>query len=354
MTTQALARSRPAIHRFDLVTMLLSVWMVGGVFVDGWAHINLPSTQESFFTPWHAVLYSGFAAVTAWMSVPVLRSEHRDWLQRVPPGYGLAFVGLVVFAAGGAGDALWHTLFGIEVGIDALLSPTHILLLVGGLLVLTSPVRTAWRTVDEPAPSFAKLLPALLSITLTAALLAFFFAYAWGAFDTSPAAPVPPAALDENAAGHLEAERAIAYGLLSRLVTTVVLLGPLLYLARRWRLPAGAFTLVFASVSALVFALGDAPAGLLAAQVAAGLAADVGLRLLGGRAAAPWALRGLAAGSALVLWTAHFAALAATEGLGWTPELWGGAIAMAVLAAFGTAILAAPAGDNTPLPRRAL
>ena len=333
--------------------MLLSVWMVGGVFVDGWAHINLPSTKETFFTPWHAVLYSGFFAVAAWMFLPVVRGTPRGWLGRIHAGYGLAFVGLIVFAAGGAGDALWHTLFGIEVGIDALLSPTHILLLAGGLLVLTSPVRAAWHAIDEPAPSFAAMLPALLSITLTAALVAFFFAYAWGAFDTSPAAPVPPAALNENAPGHLEAERAIAYGLLSRLVTTVVLLGPLLYLTRRWRLPAGAFTLVFGSVSVLTFALGEAPVELLAAPLVAGVTADVGLWRLASRSAGTWAVRGLAAGAALVLWAVHFAALAAAEGLGWTPELWGGAIAMAVLAALGVAMLATAAPHPPSTPDRA-
>lgn len=350
MTSETLRRPRLAKRRFDLVAMLLSVWMVGGVFIDGWAHINLPSTKETFFTPWHGTLYSGFAAVTIWMVVPLVRRSERDITSRVPPGYKLAFVGLVVFAAGGAGDALWHTVFGIEVGIDALLSPTHIMLLVGGLLVLTSPVRAAWYAIEEPAPGLTALLPAVLSVMLTSALVAFFFAYAWGAFDTSPALPVPPAALDENASGHLQAEQAIAFGILSRIVTTVVLLGPLLYIARRWRLPAGAFTVVFTGVSALVFALGDAPIALLAAPVAAAILADVALSRLDTRDA-PWALRSLAAGTALVLWTLHFAALAATEGLGWTPELWGGAIAMSVLAAFGTALLATPAPQRPGTPQ---
>ena len=341
MTTQVLT-PRVTLYRFDLVTMLFSVWMVGGVFVDGWAHINLASTKETFFTPWHAVLYSGFTAVAAWMILPVARARDRELSNRVPIGYGLAFAGLVVFAAGGAGDALWHTLFGIEVGIDALLSPTHILLLVGGLLVLTSPVRAAWHTVDEAAPALRSLMPAILSMTLTAALVAFFFAYAWGAFDTSPATVVPAAALDENAAGHLQAERAIAFGILARLVSTVVLLGPLLYLARRWRLPAGVFTILFATVSLLVFPLTEAPVALLAAPLAAGAVADVVLSRFRVGAENVWALRGLAAGTAFVLWAVHFVVLAMVEGLGWLPELWGGAIAMSVLVAFGTAVLAAP------------
>ena len=342
MATDSAAGKRAPSLGFDLVTVALSVWMVAGVFVDGWAHINVASTKETFFTPWHGVLYSGFTAVAAWMIRPVLRSRSAGLPQRFPDGYGLAFMGLAVFAAGGAGDAIWHTVLGIEIGIDALLSPTHILLLCGGLLVLTSPVRAAWRSIDDPAPSLRLLLPALLALTLTAALLAFFFAYAWGGFDLSPSTAVPAAALDEHAPGHAEAEGTIAFGILSRIVTTLVLLAPLLFVARRWRLPAGAFTMMFATVSLLGFGLADAPAALLAAAVVTGIAADLALVALGPRGGDAWVLRGLAVGTALLFWSLHFAAMATTDGLGWTPELWGGAIAMSVLAAFGAALLAIP------------
>ena len=352
MVTDVTAADRPTSLRFDLVTVLLSVWMVGGVFVDGWAHINLASTKETFFTPWHGVLYSGFTAVAAWMTWPVLRSRSAGLPRRFPVGYGLAFVGLVVFAAGGVGDAIWHTVLGIEIGIDALLSPTHILLLFGGLLVLTSPVRAAWRSVDDPSPSLRELLPALVALTLTAALVAFFFAYAWGAFDLSPSIAVPVAALDENAPGHAEAERAIAFGILSRIVTTLVLLGPLLFITRRWRLPVGAFTTMFATVSLLLFGMIEPPAALLAAAILTGVGADLALAALGPRRGDLWVIRGLVAGTALLFWSLHFGALAVTDGIGWPPELWGGAIAMSVLAAFGAAVLAtpppAPAADGVP------
>ena len=36
----------------------LSAWLVGGFFLDGWAHTH-GKVDQSFFTPWHAVLYSG-------------------------------------------------------------------------------------------------------------------------------------------------------------------------------------------------------------------------------------------------------------------------------------------------------
>jgi len=336
----AVGRVPPA--AFDLVTMLLSLWMVGGVFVDGWAHINLPSTKETFFTPWHAVLYSGFTAVAAWMAVPIVRDRHRRLAARVPRGYGLGLVGLVVFGAGGVGDGVWHEVFGIEVGIDALLSPTHLLLLTGGLLVLTSPLRAAWHALPTD-PTLRQFLPAVLSVTLTTALLAFFFAYAWGGIDVTPATAVPAAALDEHSPGHREAEQVIAAAILARVLTTALLVGPLLVVLRRWHPPPGTATILFTTVSVLVSALSDeAPAALLIAPVAAGVAADAAVALLGARTASRWWVYALASGVALVLWGGHFAALSATRGLGWTPELWGGAVFMGVLTAAGLSVLAFP------------
>jgi hypothetical protein len=44
----------------------LAGWLVGGLFVDGWAHNTRPRL-ESFFTPWHGLFYSGFAAAAGWI-----------------------------------------------------------------------------------------------------------------------------------------------------------------------------------------------------------------------------------------------------------------------------------------------
>jgi hypothetical protein len=46
---------------FDLLAALLCGWLVAGSYVDGWAHRHHPDL-ETFFTPWHALLYSGFLA----------------------------------------------------------------------------------------------------------------------------------------------------------------------------------------------------------------------------------------------------------------------------------------------------
>src|SRR5262245_27710062 len=46
--------------RFDAFAALLSAAFVGGLFLDGWAH-NHGKVDQSFFTPWHAILYSSYA-----------------------------------------------------------------------------------------------------------------------------------------------------------------------------------------------------------------------------------------------------------------------------------------------------
>ena len=42
-----------------LAAVVLGTWVVGGLFLDGWAHVNQPGL-ETFFSPWHGVFYLGF------------------------------------------------------------------------------------------------------------------------------------------------------------------------------------------------------------------------------------------------------------------------------------------------------
>lgn len=75
--------------RTDVVTTVLSVWFVLGLFLDAYHHANLPDL-ETFFTPWHAVFYSGFAATAGWVLWTVGRQaqQGRRGMAAVPIGYG--------------------------------------------------------------------------------------------------------------------------------------------------------------------------------------------------------------------------------------------------------------------------
>ncbi len=331
--------------------MAFSAWLIGGLFVDGWAHNN--DKPESFFTPWYGLFYSGFAATAAWMVRMVRRrlATGRRGLDAVPVGYGLGLVGVGVFALGGVFDMAWHQVFGIEVDLEALLSPSHLILFGGALLVITSPLRAAWARPDGEAPTFREFLPVLLSTTVATATVAFFFSVfspsLTNAMLTAPYRFIARAYTGETASWMVEEVQLEGYAAI--LVTTAILAAPILVLARRWDLPFGTMTLLFGVVSTLVAAVESFDMGLtFAAAPIAGLAGDLLVRRLRATAEHPWRIRAVVTAVPVVMWFAYFAVLRLQDDVGWSVELWSGVSVMAGLAGFGLAVLAVPA----PLPAR--
>jgi hypothetical protein len=151
---------------------LLSTWFVGGLFVDGWAHTH-NKVDQSFFTPWHGILYSGWMVVALFLIIHALlaRSRGATWRTALPQGYFLSLVGAIGFGVGGLADMAWHIAFGIERGTEALLSPSHLLLAVSMALVVSGPFRARLHT---PAKDFAHQLPAVVSLALVLSVVAFF------------------------------------------------------------------------------------------------------------------------------------------------------------------------------------
>lgn len=312
-------------YREDLGTVGFSTWLIIGLFLDGWAHNH--ERPETFFTPWHAVFYSGFVAVAAWMWTRYRRHGG------VPEGYGLGFLGVVLFAVGGVADMAWHLVFGVEVRLEALLSPTHLLLFASGLLILSSPLRAAWSDTSEDAP----FLPALLSITLVTSTVSFFL-MEFSPFLTQAASGNAYRFFATPYSSYLTREVELE-GFASILLATLVLLGPTLLLLRRWRPPAGSLTLLFTVVAVLTSALqGFDGVRTVLAAVAGGMAADLVVGALEGvRVATRMRVVGFAV--PLVTWLVYFAVLALTSGVAWSVEFWAGITVMAALAGLGLAVL---------------
>ena len=198
-----------------------------------------PVGLDTFFNPLARTFYSGFAAAALWM-VYLVR-KHAG----VPVGYRAGIIGVGIFALGGIGDLIWHSVFGIEVSLDALLSPTHLALLTGILLILTSPLRSSWHRPTPRATPWGQVLPALLSTTLMIAVLQFFFLYASGWTSELPGVPYQPN----------DDELLAAYGVLEILVSSAITFGGVLVLLKRYRPPAGSLTLLFGVVGVLMSAL---------------------------------------------------------------------------------------------------
>ena len=343
--TTAPCATRPTTSaRDDLVTTAFGVWLILGLFIDGWAHLNLPGL-ETFFTPWHAVLYSGFGAGALWLGVLARRGRRLGlpWNRALPVGYPLAAAGVLLFGAGGVGDMVWHVAFGVETGIDALVSPTHLVLLTGGALALTAALRAGWSRPPAPGgPTLASELPAVLSLTLVTVLGAFFLLYV--SVFTGPAAAQETGRIPEGAPGHEAAELSAVAGLAGYVVTTALLVAPLLLAQRVGRRPRGAVVMVVGVVAWLSVGVGGfntyGVSAAAAVSVAAVVVEVVVARIERSRLPQSLHLPALAATLPLLLWPAQLVAVAISEGMRWPVELWSGVVGLSVLVAVALAVVA--------------
>lgn len=336
----------------DLAFLGFGLWTLVGLCLDGWAHRHQPQL-ETFFTPWHAVFYAGFtggAACLAWIVGRGRRAAPSLWAA-VPLGYRPAVVGLGVFAVGGVGDGIWHTVFGVESTIDALLSPTHLLMLTGMLAGCTAPFRAAWHTPGPEAPPWREFLAPVLSLTLATTAVAFFFLYANG-FNNWPMTDVL------TSANQSQVEAAL--GVLAPIVSTVILLAPVVVSLQRWRPPFGAFTLLYSIVGLFMAGLDAFGNGWqVVPPVAGGLVADLVIaRVMGrrGLSAAPGRAAALACGAAvpLTMWSLTVALIAWRWEVNWPPELWAGSVVMAMLAGVALALVSHPAPVSSGATRSRL
>jgi hypothetical protein len=77
--------SHTASRRFDWIMTALAAYFVSGLYLDGWAHTH-GKVDQSFFTPWHAVLYSGQLLMVMILVGMLVRNVWRSSALRHPPG----------------------------------------------------------------------------------------------------------------------------------------------------------------------------------------------------------------------------------------------------------------------------
>jgi Tol biopolymer transport system component len=165
--------------RMDWILTALSVWLVGGFYVDLWAH-NHGRVDDTFFTPWHAFLYSGAASFGVVLGIAAIMGRPRSVPIRdtLAPPYRVAFLGSVLFAVAGVIDLAWHTVFGFEVDVETLLSPSHLLLATSGMLMVGGPTRSAGARLLDGAPkSWRTAGPVAIPLAMAMAILVAFTQY---------------------------------------------------------------------------------------------------------------------------------------------------------------------------------
>lgn len=312
---------------FDAAFTALAAWLVAGVTWDFAVHIEGVSfEEEGFVTAPHVTFYAAFLAIVALFAVAAISNRRRgaSWASSLPTGYGYGVLGLVLFAAGGPMDYFWHGLFGAEQGIEALASPTHLLLASGAVLFMSSPLRSAW--IRELKPFVVRQLPAVISAGFVVVSVASFALYGNPLFH--------PVATGDLAPGH----GVLAVAWFSALVT-----GVCLTLVRRFELAPGAFTVLFA-VIALPFQWHSGT--FLPAMIGTGLVADAFATRFRPSPDRAVPFRAFAALVPLVLFSGYFLTHDLVWGTGWSTHIWAGAIVVAVLVGVLTSYLAVPYGGD--------
>jgi hypothetical protein len=336
LTASDTQRQRASVHPwFEWAVAFFSTWFVVGLYLDGWAHTHqLPDT---FFTPWHAIIYSGVlgaALILAGTGFVAWRNG-TPWREALPAGYWLSLLGVGLFLITGVADFVWHSLFGIEANLEALYSPPHLLLAAAGALIASGPLRGAWY---QRQTSQATLWRAILSLTLLLAIFSFFtseshpFDHPWAWVRLRPLALDASAlGLPTIAAGGAGIqELAEMLGISSILIQSGVLIGLLLLMLRRWgaQLPLGWPTFLF-TLNALGMGIFHATPWVSLVGGLAGIAADGLYRWLQPNVQQPQRLRLWSALVPVILYSLYFLALLILGGIWWPIHLWAGGIALA-------------------------
>ena len=167
------------ILRFQTVNVLLcaliiatlgSFLQIGGTAWDVTSH--LLQRPESFFTPSHALLYTGVSliAITSALGGILLLLNKELRTKPIAKALKLFVIGSAIAVVAGPADFLWHQQF----GIDGLLSPTHFTLATGILINSTAVViglLKIGRDVSSKKKKHlvkAALIPAFASLWYTA------------------------------------------------------------------------------------------------------------------------------------------------------------------------------------------
>lgn len=289
---------------------------LAGLYIDGWSHQYAFETIDTFFNPWHAVLYGGYAATAITVIVWTFLRKNRGhtWHQAIPAGHLLSLVGASFFFYGGVADMLWHEVFGFEKEIEGLISPSHLLLATGMTLMLSGGMRHwfALHRRDEQ-PELWRSLPLLVSMLCVLAQWTFLTQYGrytdFTATGNSPGEPVMILCTQ-------------SISILGILLFSVMLSGLFVFVLRRASLPFGAVTLIL-MFQILLLGLMRYGSELIVAALIAGLVGDVLLQQWPARACprTPLIFSFLVPA---VFYAATFSILHAEAGLWWSLHLWSG------------------------------
>lgn len=300
----------------DRTFVVLAGWLMAGVYLDAWAHVShLP---DSFWTPWHAILYSGLMACGVFLFA-IRATPYRVLLGR---GYRLSLLGFALGMAAGVSDAIWHTVFGVEFDVEAAVSPPHLAVALGILFVVTGPARAAW-----VKRSFG--VPAVLSLLYGLSILTVILDYANPFSAVFGSRPAPAREL-------VQLEQTVA---LFAFITYAALLAGVAVIAVRNDERFAPWLGLIVGANAAAMTLVNAPLHPSATPLFLGVALCTGVAVviaavsLRPSADRPWMLRAFVFLIPVFLYVAYSVAVTLGVGTWWSPTFWNGLIAVGSIAA---------------------
>lgn len=333
-------------YRLDAVFAVLILWLHAGVTYDFRQHAaGLDFAEEGFLTVPHAIFYTAFVVIAVTLIAVIVSNRARgdSWIESIPTGYRFALLGVLLFGLGGPLDFLWHSTFGFEEGVEALTSPTHLLLVLGGALFVTGPLRAAWaRGLPETLPG---QLPVVIASGLLLNVAAIFSGYGNPILVPNAAAGAVGGTIMERSAGSPAAADGlgvtVAHGASGMLIFSALIVGLAVTLVRRFRLAPGAFTLIY-TIAGISVAYTGGTEAFIPAMVALGLLADALYRILRPSPARAVPFRAFAAAVPASFAALYFATVHLVWGIAWTTHVWAGLVAAVTLVGLLVSYVAVP------------
>jgi hypothetical protein len=318
---------------------VLVTWIAIGLAVDTRRH-RTDRSLDTFFTSAHALLYAGWVATAVFLLHVVRKRQAAGAVGRaaIPRGFEAAVAGAVLFGIGGIGDMIWHTVFGIEVELKILFSPTHLLLMTAMVMISFGPVRSTWLTRD--AATARNLWPAALASGVITSVLLVFFQFV-SAFDRPVFTVKVPGLFGLGEVLRVQAIAGIV-------ILTVLFFTPILLMARRWELPFGMATLAFAVPALSNFIFTDFKTTRLSpAVVAGGLVTDLlWLALRSQRSSRPrLSYRLFGALAPFAFWCTYLGITMVGRTMQWPAELWTGTLLWSAIVGAGITVVLLPPVD---------
>jgi hypothetical protein len=271
----------------------------------------------------------------------------------LPAAYQSAMWGVPIFFAGGVGDLIWHTFFGVEDRVEAVTSPTHLIIGLGVLLVVGAPIRSALQQ-RAVLTTLRAQLPLIFALATWLEFIHLGTAYA---FDPGAAQMyAPPDGVAYGPDYFTNATMLLfktGSGIVIVILQSIMLMGICVWTVARFALRPGALTILMVLGNCMIAAaLGnDTPmlATYLAMSLVAGVTGDLIIARRRPSPARPVAFGLFGAVVPGAYFGTYFLVTALSGGFWWSWTLTLGAVVWSMLCGLALTLLAG--GRNEPLTR---